>query len=192
MLTEEIKKTIAHAFGMDGFGTGIHFYNHPEGKELRIESIWVVELRRHFAGTVWIAGARCKPHKESSGWYRGLLLVPPLWEPRDRAFGGKEPLRVVNLTWPDPVTEALQSINIFPQTSNILPQGTLPGGALDQTYRLHTFIGGNTGYFSYSDRATDPKLNNLYDAILATIKIMSDAYDDDEIKAFLKTRPLIH
>jgi hypothetical protein len=182
MLDDNIKKVIAQAFGMQGFGTGIHFYNNSEGKELRIDSIWVVELFSYFAGTPLIAGVRCEPHKESRGWYRGLLLVPPLWEPRNREFGGKEPLRVVDLTWPDPVTEALQSINIFPQR-------TLPGGELSEDYRLHTFIGGATGFFNHSGRATDPLLENFYKAILENIEMMADIYDDDEVKAFLKTRP---
>jgi len=54
---------------------------------------------------------------------------------------------------------------------------------------LHTFIGHIRGYFEHSDVATDPKLNNLYDAIVTTIKILSDAYDDEEVKAFLEKRP---
>jgi len=182
MLDDNIKKVIVQAFGMQHFSTGIHFYDHPEGKELRIDSIWVVELFSHFVGTVTIAGVRCRRHKESGGWYRGLLLVPQLWEPRDRAFGGKEPLRVVNLTWPDPVTLTLQSINLFPQR-------TLGGGERRQDYSLHTIIGPITGSFNHSGRATDPKLNNFYDAILTTVELLSDAYDDDEIKAFLEKRP---
>jgi hypothetical protein len=182
MLDDNIKKAIVQAFGMHHFDTGTHFYNHPERKELRIESIWVVELFSHFAGIVWMAGVRCTSYKGSGGWYRGLLLVPPLWESRDRAFGGKEPLRVVNLTWTDPVTLALQFINIFPQE-------TLGGIDHDQWYNIHTFMGPIRSYFTHSGVATDPKLNNLYDSIVTTVYILSDAYDDDEIKAFLKTHP---
>lgn len=186
MKQPELEKIILDSFGLNGLYAGIQtfFENKKVVGRLWVDFIWIVEVSQYFLHkNVTVIGVKAQDMdtEEMAAWHKGLMLIPPFKDPLDRKFAGNNPLVPVNLNWPHPMVEALQSVSIMPYAS------TMAHGEGNQHYKIHTYTEfQRQSYIEYHGMPQSENLKILWASILQTISDLADAYNDEEIHEFFR------
>jgi hypothetical protein len=186
-LPEKVKKALVEAVGLTRFNTGWHTM---ETGRTSIGSIWVVEINigLYHSPPVYIAGIHQVifpkepgPILFDKGWYKGVLLVPPVDEPLDRAFGGTNPLPAVDLEFPGPIYPLLKNANLLREIDEpILEMISMPR----PQFIMHIYARGSTSFYLCDARQMDKYQQELWKGIHQTFKEIRQAYNDAEIEKY--------
>jgi hypothetical protein len=202
MFLGQLHQKIQEVFGFSGYAlVAGNWYpiKNDAGTEIgnfQLWSYWIAEIRG-FETLVDGLRMRLIEHHGSleglnvavlntSNGLRGILLIPPIREPRDRDYGGPYPLYPLELTnWEDPVAAALKSVKVFPDNP---PNGIfLPPGSNSYGFNLEFGIGDVCyGEFHCEGPMGDNSFNLLFQALLSVTRHFLDLYDDDEMREFIK------
>lgn len=109
---------------------------------------------------------------------KGCLIFPAFRQPLDRIVGGKNLPTMLDLDdWQDPVEQALQAVNLFPD--DVPP-------SLDR-WRYSLTVSTDIGYGSLtsnSGRSGRPAADQLWIALMDVLAQFIERYDDDEMREF--------
>ncbi len=147
-------------------------------ESVNVENYWMASVSHEFLDAP-VAVAVVKTNK----WQKGLLLFTSLKEFIAEEYGGKKlnpPILLEN--WIDPVAQATQSVNIFPNCQR---------GGLGIGYRVNIKFHTPTSYgeFNFDGPVYNPATAShdaLWRALLSTIYHFVDLYDDGEMHDFVK------
>ncbi len=181
MIDSKILNVVCNAFGLELLKGGRHQIDdkaHDTLTHIWVHSIWVIAVHEPWLGDVILAAMHFQS-SENEDFKKGFLLVPPIEKSSAKPFAGNNPLRTINLDWPDLVSQALDSVNTIPYKE--LP---LPG--VSMSYTLHSYTLCSETLYRFSGNAIHPNTKRLNDAIMLTIDRLAEIYNDEEISKFLK------
>lgn len=190
-LSETIQQAVIDAFGLKFLGAGWHGPSESQNLNYAfgVESIWIaqiyhlhnVEQDRMSLYSVTLISVNAIPEEDSNvqPWTKALMLVPPLYEPKTRAFAGASPIKLLDIEH-DLVANALNCVPLFETAVFELDGGGWPD------FTLHTFTSAIQGSFHFSSTIDNPHLLALWSAIREMAKEIAHNYDDEEISEFFK------
>ncbi len=161
-LEENVERQMAQAFGMDGWRRGQHDIKNAQGEIVEnfyIFSYWTATISGYYDYGLEVCVI------QSDKGCKGLLLIPPIFPPLNREFGGPQPRTAVEMkNWDDPVMAAAAGINLFPKSNGIMFGGR-PYYVVfrARTHKLSADLFINQG------PTDDPTLDNLWNGINSTI-----------------------
>lgn len=148
-----------------------------------VDYLWIIQSRLHFTQTVTLAGMRSAPWREYESWQRkGLLLIPPVFPLKDKAFTGIEPLRTIYLD-EDPVADAFQSISILPPGQGMMEDYPNP------EFTVYSFTTNGKVVYDYQGYPDSQSIETLWRVLIDTFFQFVELYDDYEINEFVRTCP---
>lgn len=175
----KIEQKINEVFKLQAFRTGVHSIKATDkqpASELRVRFLWAATLT-YFEKVVHV----CIVHTNEGP--QGLLLIPPMYKPFDRDFGGPIPLKPVSLRgWQDPVELALASLDLTPGGGHTYGDGAYSFDLIATTDVL---------YFKLWSSGPTLKegLDRLGKGIIDTVITVGKAYNHREIKEVFKGAP---
>ncbi|MBI5931685.1 MAG: hypothetical protein HY862_20415 [Chloroflexi bacterium] len=182
MLKSNLEKAINGAFSLSGIiegGQSIRKGDQPP--DVFVHLGWIVEILADNLAGITVAGVKTLHMDGSPAWYKGLLLVPPIWEPLDREFGGQN-LKPVDMEWPNSIITAFESMNTVPY--NYIAAARL--GAGNHRYRVHAYAHPlNTTHINFYGFPVHKNQQAFWEAIEETISSLGEAMGDPEIQEFL-------
>lgn len=191
-LSETIQQAVIDAFGLKYLGAGWHGPSESQNLNyaFSVESIWIAQIHRlHDVERDWtsldsvtLISVNAIPDEDSKvqPWTKALMLVPPLYEPKTRAFAGASPIKLLDIEH-DLVANALNCVPLL-ETRAVFE---LDGDGWPD-FTLHTFTSAIQGSFHFSSTIDHPHLLALWSAIREMAKEITDNYDDEEISEFFK------
>jgi hypothetical protein len=181
MLDSELEKAIKEAFNLSTMRGGAESFHEKDGEQVPVMArlIWIVEILEDYLAGATVVGVKTKHMDGSLAWYRGLLLVPPVWEPQDRNFAGKN-LKPAEMEWPNAIIPALESMNIAPYEKPPIRYGTT-----HPECQVHTYTqSGNANIHLFKNPVQKQRV--FWDALWETVESLIEAMDDPEILEFFE------
>ena len=190
-LTEEVKKSLARAYGLNNLGVGnlraqnIAPPNEPPNK-VGVSSIWMAKIFFWFESPVIISVTHFESSKTITVPPRAVILVEK--DGTENQFVGKNPFEFVTLPMStDPVLEALSNMNMIPSDSESR-QDKHPQFSVETYFRY----GYSQFYYRGRGRMYDPKIITLWQGLLELVSLLSTLRNDKEITEHLiESRPSV-
>ncbi|MBZ0307926.1 MAG: hypothetical protein K8I82_17795 [Anaerolineae bacterium] len=151
-------------------------------EKLRILSNWTAELNTFQPDLIQdeLVISILNTNKGS----KGLILIPPLHEPRDRALGGPVDLFPVDIPsdWEDPVANTLRSVNFFPREDYQI--------AMSEQARFEYSIefatrAGHGNFRVGWGLVQCESFNKLWYALHEAVRYLVTLYDDAEMRDYI-------
>lgn len=191
-LSETIQQVVIDTFGLKFLGAGWHGPSESQNLNysFSVESIWIAQIYKLYdieqdgstLDSVTLIGVQAIPEEDSNvkPWTKALMLVPPFYEPKTRAFAGASPIKLLDIEY-DFVANALNCVPLLETRALIELDGD---GWPDFT--LHAFTRASQASFHFSSIIVHPHLLALWSAIREMAKEITLNYDDEEISEFFK------
>jgi hypothetical protein len=168
-----IKAKILDGFGIESFVAGYR----PNSNQT-VQYLWAITLPNQYFGVkTAVATIETVAHDSKSVSRKALLLI----QSNDEFH--PNPLRAVDATWDDEIFQALQSINII---STNRAMEVMDNGDPVPTLKVLTASGRNQSELYYYGNLEDKSIERLWSAVLKTVKLIADIYNDDTVNRFLK------
>jgi hypothetical protein len=160
----------------------------------RFGYLWIAEIdyfRPHIRNLPRFPGLPAIAIAKTKNWYRGALLIPPIFEPFDRLLGGPASLSPVDLTgWTDPVAVALQSTDLLLNHNHAHIAGHVLVDVYAAPYPFHINLyfesAASSGTLSLEcDFAWYMPTKRLQLALLQCFYFLAEQYNHEEMTRFL-------
>ncbi|MBZ0278631.1 MAG: hypothetical protein K8I60_20960 [Anaerolineae bacterium] len=183
----ELHKKVRLLFGVKSLIPGWWFeVRQPDTErveELQILSYWTAELNTFQPAVIQdeLVISILNTNKGS----KGLILIPPLHEPRDRELGGPVDLFPVDIPsdWEDPVADTLRSVNFFPKEGYEIAISDQVG--FEYTIEFATRAGHGNFHVGSGAIWHDESFNKLLYALHKAVRYLVTLYDDAEMRDYI-------
>jgi len=178
LLTDELHKSLAHAYGFDVLRTGWRVIGKPDEQpnKANVSVIWTADIPFWFKSRVFISVAHFEQSDDISLPARAVILVAKAGS--DNQFFGESPFEFVTLPeGDDHVFASLKDMNTIPVELRGISDLRYPW------FSVQSYFFSGWSHFDYRGRGpmTDPKVIVLWQAILDLVKEIASLRNDSEL-----------